>query len=119
MRILVTRPADEAERTAQALRVLGHEALIAPVLRIEPIEDAPLGDGPWSGVLMTSGNAARAMAMHPRRAALFKLPAFAVGAQTTKAARDAGFSDVSSADGDSADLARLVAAKLRVRTAPL
>ena len=119
MRILVTRPADEAERTAQALRALGHEALIAPVLRIEPVDDAPLGDGPWSAVLMTSGNAARALAMHPRRADIVRLPAFAVGAQTTRAARDAGFADVTSADGDGADLARLVAAKLRVRTAPL
>ena len=119
MRFLVTRPADEAERTAASLRALGHEALIAPVLRIEAINDAQIGDGPWSAVLMTSGNAARALAEHPQRLALVGLPTFAVGAQTTKAARDAGFADVVSADGDGADLARLVMARLRARTAPL
>ncbi len=43
--------------------------------------DADLGGGPaWRAVVMTSANAARALAAHPRRAELARLPAFTVGA---------------------------------------
>lgn len=106
--LLVTRPQDEGERTAKALRACGHDVLLAPVLRIEPVTDADLGAGPWSAVLMTSGNAARALAAHPRRGQLLQLPLYAVGRQTAQAARDIGFTKVISADGDASDLARLV-----------
>lgn len=109
--LLVTRPQDEGERTAVALRARGHDALLAPVLRIELLSDADLGPGPWSAVLMTSGNAARAAAVHRRRDALLGLPLYAVGRQTANAARAAGFAQVISADGDAADLARLISSK--------
>ena len=45
MRLLVTRPEADAARTAQALRASGHEAVVAPVLRVESI-DAKFG-GPF------------------------------------------------------------------------
>jgi uroporphyrinogen-III synthase len=108
LRILVTRPDDEAQRTAAALRALGHEPVIAPVLHIVAQPDADLGAGPWDGVLMTSGNAARAIAHHPRRDELKGLPLFAVGPQTAAAARAGGFSDVTASEGDSVALMRLV-----------
>lgn len=119
MRILVTRPVDEAQRTANRLRALGHKTLIAPVLRIEPLSDAAIGDGPWSAVLMTSGNAARALMAHARCSDLTALPVFAVGRQTADAAKLAGFSDVTSSEGDSADLVRLVSARVANGAAPL
>jgi uroporphyrinogen-III synthase len=46
--ILVTRPAVDAARTAAALRVRGHEAIVAPLLTIEYLPDTALGEGPWS-----------------------------------------------------------------------
>jgi uroporphyrinogen-III synthase len=119
VRILITRPDDEAQRTANRLRELGCEPLIAPVLRIAPLDNAVLGDGPWSAVLMTSGNAARALMTHPRCAELTRLPVFAVGRHTAEAARHAGFADVISADGDSRDLERLVTAHRLFRGRPL
>jgi uroporphyrinogen-III synthase len=119
VRILVTRPVDEAQRTANKLRALGHESLIAPVLHIDPLPDAAIGEGPWAAVLMTSGNAARALMAHARCSDLIRLPVFAVGRQTADAARLAGFSDVVSSDGDGADLMRLVSARMMDRTQPL
>ena len=107
MRLLVTRPQAEAERTAQALRRLGHEVVLAPMLQIEPVQ-ASLDAGRWSAIMMTSGNAARAIAQHSARTALAGLPVFAVGRQTAVAAREAGFADVVSAEGDAGDLAQLV-----------
>ncbi len=58
--------------------------------------------------MLTSGNAARALQAHPQRGALDGLPVFAVGQRSAQAARDIGFTDVMSADGDVTDLAGLV-----------
>lgn len=119
MRLLLTRPQVEAERTAASLRAMGHEAVIAPVLTIENIPDAAIGPGPYAAVLMTSGNAARALAEHPRRASLVGLDCFAVGSQTAAAARHAGFTNLHVAGGDGGDLARLIAERLTDRSRPL
>jgi uroporphyrinogen-III synthase len=119
VRILITRPVDEAQRTASRLRALGHDTLVAPVLRIEPLPDAAIPEGPWGGVLMTSGNAARGLMTHARWHELTKLPAFAVGRQTAEAARLAGFANIDSSDGDSGDLVRLVSARVTDRSLPL
>jgi hypothetical protein len=79
MRLLVTRPEPDAERTAAVLRARGHDVVVAPVLRIEPVA-AEFSRGPFAGVIMTSANAAQAIAAHPRLGELTALPVFAVGA---------------------------------------
>jgi uroporphyrinogen-III synthase len=119
MRLLLTRPQFEAERSAASLRAMGHEAVIAPVLTIETIPDALIGQGPYAAVLITSGNAVRALAAHPRHASLVGLACFAVGSQTAAAARQAGFTDLHIAGGDGGDLARLIAERLTDRSRPL
>ncbi|HVY00437.1 MAG TPA: uroporphyrinogen-III synthase [Pseudorhodoplanes sp.] len=103
----MTRPLPEAERTAASLVRRGHSALIAPMLLINAV-DADLDPARYHGVIMTSGNAARALSAHRNRDALLALPVFAVGRQTARAAQDAGFASVRSADGDAGDLVRLV-----------
>jgi uroporphyrinogen-III synthase len=111
MRLLVTRPEPDNARTAEALRARGHDVTLAPVLRVAPEPDADLGDGPWAAVLITSANAARAVADHPRKDTCLRVPAICVGRRSAEAARAAGFADVVSADGDAGGLARLVAAR--------
>jgi uroporphyrinogen-III synthase len=113
VRILVTRPAADAVRTAAALRVRGHEAIVAPLLTIEYLPDTALGEGPWSAIAVTSANAAHAIAAHKRRRELRHFPVFAVGRQSAQELRAEGFADVISADGDVDDLAALVATRLK------
>ncbi len=113
MRLLVTRPEADAERTATALRACGHTVVVAPLLRIEPVEDAEIGAGPFAAIVVTSANAAPAIAQHRRFAALCSLPVFAVGGRSAQAMRSAGFADVTSADGDVSDLARLVTQRVK------
>jgi uroporphyrinogen-III synthase len=113
MRLLVTRPDPDNARTAAALRARGHEVTLAPVLRVEPEADADLSGGPWAALLITSANAARAVVAHPRKDELLGIPVFAVGRRSAEAAREAGFTEVVSADGNADDLARLVAARVR------
>jgi uroporphyrinogen-III synthase len=112
MRLLVTRPEPEASHTATMLRQRGHAVLVQPLLRIEPLRDADLGQGPWAAVAMTSANAAEAIARHPAKAQLLALPVFTVGNRTREAALAAGFAQVESADGDVAALARLISSML-------
>jgi uroporphyrinogen-III synthase len=119
MRVLVTRPAAEAERTAARLRALGHEPISAPMLSIEYASDAVIEQRDWSAVIMTSGNAARALAQHAQAPSLIHLKCFAVGEQTAAAAKKAGFSEVISAGGDGADLGRVIAAHRPVAAHPL
>jgi uroporphyrinogen-III synthase len=111
MRLLVTRPEADARHTAAALSARGHQVRIAPLLRIEAIAGTDLGAAPWQALLMTSANAARAIADHPRLAELRPLPVLAVGRRTAEAARKTGFAEVTSADGSAGDLARLVAGR--------
>ena len=70
MRLLVTRPEPDNERTAAVLRAQGHEVVLAPLLHIEAVADADLGAPPWAAILLTSANGARALADHPRRGEL-------------------------------------------------
>jgi len=117
MRLVVTRPQADGERTAEALRARGHEVLLAPLMRIEAV-DADLS-GTWGAVIITSANAASAVADNRALAALCKLPAFAVGRRSAEAARQAGFADVKSAGGDVRDLVRLIGEQRADAAAPL
>ena len=107
MRLLVTRPEPDGERTAQALRAHGHAVVLAPLLSTQPVVFA-LPDQAFSAAVLTSANAARAVAAHHSIAQLIALPAFAVGRRTAEAARAVGFRDVRSADGDKSDLGALL-----------
>jgi uroporphyrinogen-III synthase len=108
LRLLVTRPEPDGERTAAALRAHGHEALLAPLLVVESIPEAEMGAGPWSALIVTSTNALRAIENHPRRAELVKLRVFAVGRRTRAAAEKAGFPEVVAGGGTLPELARTI-----------
>jgi uroporphyrinogen-III synthase len=112
VRLLLTRPEPDAQRTAAALRERGHTVIVAPLMRIEVLADAEIGGGPWAAILITSANAAHAIVAHRRKKALASLPVFAVGERSAQAMREAGFADVSSADGGVGDLARLVGERM-------
>ena len=62
MRLVVTRPQADSERTATALRARGHEVLVAPLMQVEPVA-ADLAGG-WAAVIITSANAPGAIAAH-------------------------------------------------------
>ena len=119
MRLLVTRPEPDNARTAEALRAKGHEVVLAPLLHIESVTNADLGGRPWAAILLTSANGARALANHPQREELLALPVLAVGGSSAEAARATGFVEVTSADGDAADLVRLTAQRFAGASQPL
>src|SRR3984957_4244968 len=101
MKVLVTRPQEDAEETAQLLERRGHQALIAPLLQTRFCDGAALTLDGVQAVLATSANGVRALA---RRTARRDVPLFAVGPQTAALARSAGFLIVRDADGDAFSL---------------
>jgi uroporphyrinogen-III synthase len=116
MRILITRPRDDAMRLAQRLTAAGHDVLCEPMLEIRFLVGAELDLTGAQAILFTSANGVRAFAAaSPRR----DMAVFAVGDSTAAAARDAGFGDVESAGGAVDDLARLVRERLRPEDGPV
>ena len=104
MRLWVTRSQPGAGRTADALRGMGHDPVVQPVLHAEPLE-VELDLGRTAALAFTSGQAVRAFAaLTPRR----DLPVFTTGEATAAQARRDGFAVVRSAAGDAEDLARLI-----------
>ena len=117
MRIVLTRPQEDSERTATALRAKGHDVLIAPLLRVEAV-DAKLRTN-WGGVIVTSAHAALALAQLAARDGLIKLPLYAVGKRTADASREIGFTDIVVAGGDVRDLVRTIVARRADEKGPL
>jgi len=116
MRVLVTRPLDDARRTARELATRGYDALLAPLSEIRTIDaPEPQLDG-VQAVLATSSNGIRAFAGVCRRR---DVPVFAVGANTAATARAAGFLRVTSAEGGSKALAAAVRNSLQPATGAL
>ncbi len=98
---------------------MGHDVLVAPLLTFEPIRDAKLGTESWAGVLLTSANAARALAQHAQFAALKDLPLLTVGDRTAETARKLGFADVASAAGNVSNVARAAVGQFGGMRTPL
>jgi len=58
MRVIVTRPQGQEEPIASRLRGLGHEVVLCPLTRIEPLGDGPIDLSGYDWVLVTSVNGA-------------------------------------------------------------
>jgi uroporphyrinogen-III synthase len=116
MRLLVTRPRDDAESFAQLGRARGHEAIVAPLMDVQFASGPALSLDGVQGVLATSANGVRAASLRTQRR---DLTIYAVGPQTAEAARQAGFATVISADGDSSALVETVTAAADPAKGPL
>ena len=118
MRLIITRPEPDASRTAEALSRLGHQPILSPMLDIVLEPDARIPDQTFQAVLVTSGNAVRALAGHAQRARLQAVPLVAVGDHTAVLAKRTGF-DARSAGGALDDLLGRVAEEFVPGDGPL
>ncbi|WP_417782886.1 uroporphyrinogen-III synthase [Terasakiella pusilla] len=110
MRLLITRPKEDAEPLAKILRDKGHEPVLFPLLTIKPEADGAgqlknFKDEDIQALLVTSANGMRHFARADKRRH-FKI--MAVGDATGEAAREAGFKEIECATGDVDGLAKLV-----------
>jgi uroporphyrinogen-III synthase len=105
MRVLITRPEEDAARFVRILEARGHRAICASLLTVHFLEGPPPALDGIAAILATSANGVRALARRTQRR---DLPVFAVGPQTAAAARTAGFCRIECAHGDAAALAEAV-----------
>ncbi|RXT46210.1 hypothetical protein B6S44_25620 [Bosea sp. Tri-44] len=109
MRVLVFRPQQDAERSAQALRERGRDPVVAPLFQIVPSSEKP-PKGPFDALVLTSANAVPAVETLPKTWRS-TLPAFCVGARTADTVGKLGFT-AHSAQGGRADLLALILERL-------
>lgn len=88
MRVLVTRPEADAQRTIAALAARGHDGVPAPLTRIDALHPDMPTDG-VEALLATSARAFETLGDVP--ADVLALPVYCVGARTADAARARGF----------------------------
>jgi uroporphyrinogen-III synthase len=102
VRVLITRPEEDAGQMAAALRERGHEPILSPLMEIRFLDGPEILLDGIQAVLATSANGVRALARRtPRR----DVPVFAVGPQTAAAAEAAGFVDIKNAQSNALALA--------------
>jgi uroporphyrinogen III methyltransferase / synthase len=107
VKVIVTRPRDQAGPLVARLEELGHEVVECPLIEIEPFEEAVEVEG-YEWVIVTSPNGARELARRAR-GGLPKVAA--VGPGTAETLRELGIEPafvprVSSQDGLLAEFAR-------------
>ena len=108
LRVAITRAEPEASRTAERVRARGAEAIVAPLITIVPCGYDTNTEGAQA-IIFTSSNGVRAF---PDARGARDRTVLTVGNVTAAAAREAGFTDVRSADGDVRSLAALVKREL-------
>ncbi len=109
MRVLVFRPLEDAERSAQSLRERGKDPVVAPLFQVLPTGEKP-PKGPFDALVLTSANAVPALEGLPK-SWRGVLPAFCVGTRTADAAEKLGFT-AHSARGGRAELLALILEQL-------
>jgi uroporphyrinogen-III synthase len=121
MKVLVLRAQPAASRTARSLARLGHDAVVAPLFEIAPLNEGRLpadASGTLYGAVIAASANAFAALPAESRAPLAGLPALVVGERTAQAAERMGLRPVrpafrtarelASALGESAPAGRLL-----------
>ena len=116
MRVLITRPHDDASQTAQLLEARGYAVEIEPMLAVVPVVAPVLEMAGVQAVLFTSANGVRAMASASKAR---DFAVFTVGDASAAEAKRLGYTQVHSAHGDVASLAALVAETCEPSAGPL
>jgi uroporphyrinogen-III synthase len=116
MKLLVTRPVEDALPLAEKLEGLGHEAVIVPLLAIEPRGNIVLPDGPFQALCVSSANGLVAKA---DLTVFHHLPFFAIGPQSALEARRQGFDHVHDKGGNVEGLVRTICKSIQPENGPV
>ena len=116
MRLLITRPDEDANLLAEALEKLGHKTIIEALMVINITTSLDIELSGVQALLITSANGIRAVASVNNNR---NIQIFAVGDASAKAARKLGYKKVNSAAGNIKNLAILVKKSLNPADGPL
>jgi uroporphyrinogen-III synthase len=116
MKVIITRPRDDARPLAEKLRAAGYEPITLPLLDIVPRAGVTIQNRVYQAVCVTSANALRMGASFEQ---LKSLPVLCVGPQSLQQALDSGFKNASAHGGDVDGLVAYIKAVLKPTAGPL
>lgn len=116
MRLLVTRPEPEASATAEELRALGHEPIVQPLIEFNRVEFDPEPLLRAQMLIITSGNALRAIQESGHIASVASLPLFCVGEETARRAKALNFNAIAATADSAESLAKIIADNVELGT---
>jgi uroporphyrinogen-III synthase len=109
MRLILTRPKDDLGPLIETLLALGHSCIESPLLSIRMRENAVIAEGHYQAIALSSANAMAHPSLNPAPQSLASIAVFAVGAQSAKAALQAGYRTVRAEGGNVEGLAKAIA----------
>jgi uroporphyrinogen-III synthase len=109
MHFLVTRPIDDARELQSQLNALGHQATLAPMMKLTLRPRQDLNIASFAGLIITSRNALRSLAKSNLNPADLLITVYAVGPTTADQAKGLGFQTVITGPGNGEGLTSLVA----------
>lgn len=109
MRLILTRPKDDLGPLIATLLALDHSCIASPLLSIRMRDNAVIAGGPYQAIALSSANAMAHPSLNPAPQSLASTAVFAVGAQSAKAALQAGYRNVRAEGGNVEGLAKAIA----------
>ncbi len=116
MRIILTRPVEDAAPLATKLRAVGHVPIVTPLLKIEARPDVLIPAKRYQAICLTSANAIRVLGNID---AIQDVPLFAVGQQSEQMAKVKGFEHVSAHGGHVIGLHKFLTGHLDLNAGPV
>ena len=116
MRLIITRPKEDALPLKAKLETLGHTAILAPLLKIVPRPHAYVPPLAYQLICITSANALKFIQVEDR---LKSIPLLAVGPQSLAMAQENGFKFAEAHGGEVQGLAAHAAAKFDPQKGPV
>ena len=116
MKIIITRPAEDAGPLSEKLVALGHQPIICAVLQIVPRSAITIPQRPYQAICLTSANAVRVLESIEN---IKSIPLLAVGPQSKHAALNKGFSNVLAEGGDVLGLHNFIVKNIQPQDGPL
>jgi uroporphyrinogen-III synthase len=116
LRLIITRPEEDALSLLRKLEAMGHSAVSLPLVEIVPYTDVSIPEKRYQALCITSANGLRGV---PLPDYLKQIPMFTLGPQSAAQATKAGFSNLKTGGGNVYGLAEFIASNLHSKDGPL
>tara|TARA_Y100001970_G_scaffold179357_1_gene218267 strand:+ start:3854 stop:4552 length:699 start_codon:yes stop_codon:yes gene_type:complete len=105
MHILLTRPLDDSKELILRFSSLGHKVSHFPVIKVKPIKYHEPDYSLFKGIIFTSSNSIKNLKLNNIDK---KIECYCVGSSTEKVAKQTGFQNIISAEGNVNNLKELI-----------
>ena len=116
MKIIITRPQQDAGPLSEKIIALGHQPMVLPLLKIVARAGIQIPIRSYQAICLTSANAVRVL---NDVTAIKSIPLFAVGPQSLRMAIGKGFTKVEAQGGDVVGLHNYISDQLQAKNGPL